>query len=98
MGGDFGRIFTPEGDFMGMDWAMGDKKEQKARASTKANEEGAMGNPAKDAEASIANAGAQAAASVDEKRRSIARSRTVYSNPLGLGTTANLAKKALLGQ
>jgi hypothetical protein len=50
-----------------------------------------------DAKAAQELAGSQAMASVTNKKRAIARSRSVYTSPLGLGEQANVAKKTLLG-
>ena len=43
---------------------------------------------------------ADTAAKVETKRRkqAIARSKTVYTSPLGIGEEANIARKTLLGQ
>jgi len=40
----------------------------------------------------------QASAVVKDKRRAAARSRTVYTSPLGKSEEANIARKTLLGQ
>ena len=34
----------------------------------------------------------------DKRKAAIARSRTIYTNPLGLSTEANIARKTLTGQ
>jgi len=63
-------------------------------------EEAARRNAALIAEAQAAKerAGAMATESVASKKRAIARSRTVYTSPLGLSTEAQTASKMLLGQ
>uniref|UniRef100_A0A6M3K6U6 Uncharacterized protein n=1 Tax=viral metagenome TaxID=1070528 RepID=A0A6M3K6U6_9ZZZZ len=45
-----------------------------------------------------ATATAQAKGVVTEKRRAIARSQTIYTSPLGIGGTADVSRKVLLGQ
>ena len=39
----------------------------------------------------------QAQATVTQKKRAIARSQTIYTSPLGIGGTADVARKTLLG-
>lgn len=46
----------------------------------------------------IGNAVSQAVAKASAKRSAVARSRSIFTSPLGLGTTADTAKKILLGQ
>lgn len=45
----------------------------------------------------IATAQAQAKGVVTQKKRAIARSDNIYTSPLGIGGTAEVAKKMLLG-
>lgn len=39
-----------------------------------------------------------AKADVEQRRRAVAKSKTVYTSPLGLGEQANISRKTLLGQ
>jgi hypothetical protein len=50
-----------------------------------------------DAKMAQETAATQAQASVTDKKRAIARSRSVYTSPLGLSDQATTAKKTLLG-
>jgi hypothetical protein len=47
---------------------------------------------------SQAAASSQAQASIMKKKAAMARSRTIYTNPLGIADEANVAKKTLLGE
>ena len=51
-----------------------------------------------DAKAAQEGAAAMAQSQIDARKRAMARSRTVFSSPLGLDTQATLAQKTLLGQ
>jgi hypothetical protein len=82
------------------DWETGsanDTPVERARsqedATKRANE-----NAIAEAKAAEQKAGAIATESVTSKKRAIARSRTVYTSPLGLSTEAQTASKMLLGQ
>jgi len=44
------------------------------------------------------DASSQAQAAITKKRAAMARSRTIYTNPLGIADEANVAKKTLLGE
>lgn len=44
------------------------------------------------------NASTQAQASITAKRKAMARSQTVFTNPLGIADQASTAKKTLLGE
>ena len=44
-----------------------------------------------------AAAGMQAKAQIDERRRRMTSSQTIFTNPLGIGELASTAKKQLLG-
>lgn len=57
-----------------------------------AGEEGVTKQDMKDEAAGVANA------KVDAKRQAIARSRSIFTSPLGLGGFAGLARKLLLGE
>jgi hypothetical protein len=46
----------------------------------------------------VETAAAQAEASARTKKRAIARSRSIYTSPLGIGGEAQITKKFLLGQ
>ena len=46
----------------------------------------------------ISNAKDQAQNTINERRRAMARSQTVYTSPLGLGEEADMGRKTLLGQ
>ncbi len=46
----------------------------------------------------VEEAGAKAEEIVKQKRRAMARSRTVFTSPLGIGTQASVIKKTLLGE
>jgi hypothetical protein len=46
----------------------------------------------------IGNAVSQAVAKASAKRSAVARSRSIFTSPLGLGVAADTAKKILLGQ
>ncbi len=43
-------------------------------------------------------AAAQAQATAKSKKRAIARSRSIYTSPLGIGGEAQITRKVLLGQ
>ena len=101
-----GDIFMPESvkkinDKMTPEWA-------KDLGHSSGLSQEAMGLPQENAEApgtstlpetpSLPKAAEAALSKVDEKRRAIARSRTIFTTPLGLGNVANLAKKFLLGE
>ena len=47
--------------------------------------------------ASQATASAQASTTASNKKRAVARSNTIYTSPLGIGGTADVARKVLLG-
>jgi hypothetical protein len=51
-----------------------------------------------DAKAAQDLAASQAAERITQKKRSIARSQSVYTSPLGLSTEASTSRKTLLGQ
>jgi hypothetical protein len=44
-----------------------------------------------------ATASSQASATAANKKRAVARSNTIYTSPLGIGGTADVARKVLLG-
>jgi hypothetical protein len=44
-----------------------------------------------------ATASSQASATASNKKRAVARSNTIYTSPLGIGGTADVARKVLLG-
>lgn len=46
----------------------------------------------------VETAAAQAAATVRGKKRAIARSRSIFTSPLGIGGEAQITRKVLLGQ
>lgn len=46
----------------------------------------------------VEDAAKVAAAKVVEKKKAVARSRSIFTSPLGIGTQANTATKTLLGQ
>ena len=46
----------------------------------------------------ISNAKDQAQNTINERRKAMARSQTVYTSPLGLGEEADMGRKTLLGQ
>lgn len=104
MGGKMFKMstYTPEGDIMGIDWASGNKGELTARANTKSNEPGGANYEAAKAIAAAKEveslASAQASETIAAKKRAIARSRSVYTSPLGLSTEATTSRKFLLGQ
>ncbi len=37
-------------------------------------------------------------AAIDQKKRAMARSKSIYTSPLGIGADASIARKTLLGQ
>jgi hypothetical protein len=51
----------------------------------------------KDLQDAQAAASQQAKAQIDERRRRMTASQTIFTNPLGLGELASTAKKSLLG-
>jgi hypothetical protein len=51
----------------------------------------------RDLQAAQAGASSQAQAAIDERRRRMQGSQTIFTNPLGLGEVASTAKKSLLG-
>ncbi len=51
-----------------------------------------------DAKAAESNAAEQAANAINEKRRSRARSQSIFTSPLGLTTQAATTRKMLLGE
>ena len=53
---------------------------------------------ASDLAAAEATSQAQAKAVVSAKRKAVARSETIYTSPLGIGGTAEVSRKVLLGQ
>ena len=85
-------------DWSSTDWSsnMNDSNAQKKTdAETKIRNDNAKAiSDAKAAEESVVN---QASASVTDKKRAIARSRSVYTSPLGMSDQATTAKKTLLG-
>lgn len=46
----------------------------------------------------VEEAAAQATAAAKTKKRAIARSRTIYTSPLGIGGEAQIIRKTLTGQ
>jgi hypothetical protein len=104
MGGSIGRIFTPEGSIMGIDWASGNPGEQKRRAATaNAPAEAAAAAAAESARLQQTEADRLAKETAGKPlSRSIGRARgagnTVFTSPLGYGGAASLARKQLLGQ
>jgi hypothetical protein len=46
----------------------------------------------------VETAAAQATVAAKAKKRAIARSRSIYTSPLGIGVEAQIARKTLLGQ
>jgi hypothetical protein len=86
-----GRVWTPEGDFMGIDWASGNKGEQKRRAATKANEPGGEIYEKNKAEAEATVLAEQKAA--DEKKAK--RASLLGTSTSGFGANTNLARSFL---
>jgi len=66
--------------------------------NAKSNAEAANAAAIAEAKALEARAAGQAAATIANKKRAIARSRTTFTSPLGIGTQAQTAAKTLLGQ
>jgi len=50
------------------------------------------------AEEIIKESTVEAKAAADERRRSVARSKTIFTSPLGIGGQADIARKYLLGR
>lgn len=50
-----------------------------------------------DVEKAQVTATSQAQASLTKKKRAVARSESIYTSPLGIGGTADVARKTLLG-
>jgi hypothetical protein len=70
------------------------------KSANSAQEEAQQRNAAAIQEVSQAqsNASSQAQASIRAKKSAMARSQTVFTNPLGIADQANTAKKQLLGE
>ncbi len=85
MGETIGRIFTPEGDIFGIDWASGNSGEKKRRESTTETEE----KGAEEAKQKVLLEEQQQ----EEKRT--ARSRFLAKPTSGFGANTNLARSFL---
>jgi hypothetical protein len=71
-----------------------------AKASKRAQEDAMAANAKAIADAKLAqeSAGEQASSQIAARKRAMSRSRTIFTSPLGLGLTADTARKTLLGQ
>jgi uncharacterized protein HemX len=72
-------------------------QQEKAIKNAQNDAAAAQAKSLEEAKAAVAGAGDQAQAQIDAKRRAIAASNTVFTNPLGIGGQAAVNKKTLLG-
>ncbi len=76
----------------------GNPQTQRVAENKKNDIEAANAKAISDAKSATDLAASQASASITQKKRAIARSKSVYTSPLGASDQASTARKTLLGQ